>query len=322
MTVFISQPARNLREELGAAARPGNVKKIGGRSVFGLGDMIGDLPAGSVFYLSSAGVWTGSSLFQFDGTKLGIGGTPLYDVDVSKSNAAGGVFASVRNTATGVSAGAYTRWATGTANSQLSMGVVDGNGSPYAQESSGSAIAAKYSDYAIHVWRSQAAVERMRLTSAGYLGIGISPSYKLHVNGASDASAAWFDHTGSKTAAVVIGSSADLSSDTGIYLRTTGTAAIATATGGKITFSPGASERVRMHASGGVSINATADPGAGNLSVTGFIRPGSYTVATVPSASASGAGAIIHVTNESGGATGAESDGTNWRRYADRAIIS
>jgi hypothetical protein len=58
------------------------------------------------------------------------------------------------------------------------------------------------------------------------------------------------------------------------------------------------------------------------LAVAGTIRPASYTVATVPSASASGAGAKIYVTNEAGGATGAESDGTNWRRYADRAIIS
>ena len=48
----------------------------------------------------------------------------------------------------------------------------------------------------------------------------------------------------------------------------------------------------------------------------------SYTVATVPSASASGAGAIIYVTDESGGAVLAVSDATNWRRVTDRAVIS
>jgi hypothetical protein len=48
----------------------------------------------------------------------------------------------------------------------------------------------------------------------------------------------------------------------------------------------------------------------------------SYTVATVPSASVAGAGAIIYVSNESGGANTAFSDGTNWRRHGDRAIIS
>lgn len=48
----------------------------------------------------------------------------------------------------------------------------------------------------------------------------------------------------------------------------------------------------------------------------------SYTVAGAPSASSYGAGAMIFVTNESGGAVPAFSDGTNWRRVTDRAIIS
>ncbi len=53
-----------------------------------------------------------------------------------------------------------------------------------------------------------------------------------------------------------------------------------------------------------------------------FLRPASFTVATVPSASALGAGATIYVSNESGGATPAFSDGAAWRRVTDRAIIS
>jgi len=48
----------------------------------------------------------------------------------------------------------------------------------------------------------------------------------------------------------------------------------------------------------------------------------SFTVATVPSASASGAGAMIYVTDESGGAVLAFSDATDWRRVTDRAVIS
>jgi len=47
-----------------------------------------------------------------------------------------------------------------------------------------------------------------------------------------------------------------------------------------------------------------------------------YTVATAPSASASGAGAAIYVSDESGGAVIAFSDATNWRRVTDRAVIS
>ena len=46
-----------------------------------------------------------------------------------------------------------------------------------------------------------------------------------------------------------------------------------------------------------------------------------YTVATVPSASAYNKGAII-VTDESGGEVLAVSDGTNWRRSTDRAVVS
>jgi hypothetical protein len=46
----------------------------------------------------------------------------------------------------------------------------------------------------------------------------------------------------------------------------------------------------------------------------------SYTVAGVPGAAP--AGQMIYVSNESGGAVPAFSDGTNWRRVTDRAIIT
>lgn len=47
----------------------------------------------------------------------------------------------------------------------------------------------------------------------------------------------------------------------------------------------------------------------------------SYTVSGVPAA-ADWQGSLIYVSNESGGAVPAFSDGTNWRRVTDRAIIS
>lgn len=47
----------------------------------------------------------------------------------------------------------------------------------------------------------------------------------------------------------------------------------------------------------------------------------SYTVATLPSASL-WTGAVVYVSDETGGATIAFSDGTNWRRAQDRAIAS
>lgn len=70
---------------------------------------------------------------------------------------------------------------------------------------------------------------------------------------------------------------------------------------------------------GNVGIGTTAP--RVKLDVSGPVAVGSYTVATVPSA-ALGAGQIIYVSNDSGGATLAFSDGTNWRRTSDNAIIS
>lgn len=55
--------------------------------------------------------------------------------------------------------------------------------------------------------------------------------------------------------------------------------------------------------------------------MTNAVSLPSYQVGTVPSA-ASNAFAMIYVTNESGGAVPAFSDGTSWRRVTDRAIIS
>jgi hypothetical protein len=52
------------------------------------------------------------------------------------------------------------------------------------------------------------------------------------------------------------------------------------------------------------------------------MRPDSFTAATLPSASALGAGAMVYCSDEAGGAIPVFSDGTNWRRVSDRAIAS
>jgi hypothetical protein len=62
----------------------------------------------------------------------------------------------------------------------------------------------------------------------------------------------------------------------------------------------------------------------GSLVTSGLIYPGqfvlpSYTVSSLPSAIAGG---MIFVTDETGGAVPSFSDGTNWRRLTDRAIVS
>ena len=48
----------------------------------------------------------------------------------------------------------------------------------------------------------------------------------------------------------------------------------------------------------------------------------SYTVATLPTVPAATSPGLIYVSDETGGAVPAFSDGTNWRRVTDRAIVS
>ena len=55
--------------------------------------------------------------------------------------------------------------------------------------------------------------------------------------------------------------------------------------------------------------------------VTAALGLPQYTVASLPDA-ASNTGHLIYVSDETGGATAAISDGTNWRRMQDRAVVS
>lgn len=59
---------------------------------------------------------------------------------------------------------------------------------------------------------------------------------------------------------------------------------------------------------------------SGGILLFGNVETVAFTVATLPSASV--AGQMIYVSDESGGATIAFADGTNWRRVADRNIVS
>jgi hypothetical protein len=79
-------------------------------------------------------------------------------------------------------------------------------------------------------------------------------------------------------------------------------------------------ERMRITSAGRVGIG-TSSPSCA-LQVAGPVRVGSVAKASLPSASDTGAGALLHVTDEAGGAVLAFSDGTNWRRVTDRAVVS
>jgi hypothetical protein len=74
-----------------------------------------------------------------------------------------------------------------------------------------------------------------------------------------------------------------------------------------------------------VTDTVTQEADLGALVTFGLIYPDqfvlpSYTTSTLPSAAI--AGAMIYVTNESGGPVPAFGDGTNWRRVTDRAIVT
>jgi len=69
----------------------------------------------------------------------------------------------------------------------------------------------------------------------------------------------------------------------------------------------------------------TEEADLGTLVTSGLIYPDqfvlpSYTTSTLPSAAVPGA--MIYVTNETGGPVPAFADGTNWRRVTDRAIVT
>ncbi|OYU47121.1 MAG: ribonuclease III [Rhizobiales bacterium PAR1] len=72
---------------------------------------------------------------------------------------------------------------------------------------------------------------------------------------------------------------------------------------------------------GKIGIGGVTNPSVA-LHAPGAVRVGSYTVAGLPSAATSGAGAMVHVSNEVGGAVLAFSDGTSWRRVTDRIVVS
>lgn len=71
----------------------------------------------------------------------------------------------------------------------------------------------------------------------------------------------------------------------------------------------------------GSCFNRTHNVG-GTLAVDGWVKPKSYTVATVPSAATAGAGATIYVSNDAAGPVLAFSDGTSWLRCTDRTAIA
>ncbi len=86
---------------------------------------------------------------------------------------------------------------------------------------------------------------------------------------------------------------------------------------------------IKVSADGGTWLTGlTVDAATGKTHAPAGVSAGAaiglctYSVAGVPDATAAGAGALIFVSNETGGSVPAFSDGVSWRRMTDRAIIS
>lgn len=89
--------------------------------------------------------------------------------------------------------------------------------------------------------------------------------------------------------------------------------------GDRVAFATASTERLRITETGDVQMGSTP---ATVIDADRIMVLRSYTVATLPSAATKGAGAFIYVSDEVGGAVPAFSDGTNWLRVTDRAIVA
>lgn len=71
-----------------------------------------------------------------------------------------------------------------------------------------------------------------------------------------------------------------------------------------------------------IAVRANASlPYDGSRGMTQPLGLASFTISGLPSAS-DWEGAIVYLSDESGGAVPAFSDGTDWRRVTDRAVVS
>ena len=91
---------------------------------------------------------------------------------------------------------------------------------------------------------------------------------------------------------------------------------------GAVTGSNDDTEDLGLITGGAASTEIDLGEGFGeNLIATSLALP-QNTVSGVSAASSANKGQIVYISDETGGATLAFSDGTNWRRLQDRAVIS
>lgn len=124
---------------------------------------------------------------------------------------------------------------------------------------------------ALRFYSSNGTTELMQLANTGNLSLGTTTQpYRFYAYTPSTA-LAWFDHGVSTTQPVIIGSSANVTTNTGLYLRTTGTATIQTGATAKLVFVDGADTNMIIDGSTGNVGIGTTTPSA-TLHVVGTTR--------------------------------------------------
>ena len=129
---------------------------------------------------------------------------------------------------------------------------------------------------------------------------------------------------GTRVAPAATAKAYTLSRDTYVDLSATGTYTYSDVANGAAAPAVAASSlRLFKAVTNATEVTGVTDLRALNLvpKSPALIQTPSYTVTTLPSAATYARG-LIYVSNEAGGAVIAFSDGTNWRRLTDRAIVS